>query len=269
VAFDAKFYMGLRNRFRNKEQVDEFVESNFANRTFVGLHIRAGNGEKGDFVDKNRMIKNTDEWVDRISENICNMTSFWEKPPLLYIATDTPSMVGKFRDALAGVMNVTSFPQQRAQEGESVFFGERGVEHTAVRDKNKCLNGWDAMIKDMLILSHADVVVAARPSSFTQTLPMSLVLDKPKESRSVMLSFCEVNLAGTEMRCFEDYMEWCCNGIGSFIFTGINQRYDYTKVPHELEKQGFVFKTRPPSCNLTAADGLAQRECIPFSWPPK
>lgn len=267
VAFDTKFYAGLRNRFRNKEHVDEFVASNFANHTVVGLHVRTGNGEQGDFVDKNRLINDMNAWVRRISDNIRNMTLGWRKPPLLYIATETPSMVEKFRDALAGAMNVVYLPQQRSEEGHGVFFGERGVVHGAIRDETKCLDGWNAAISDMLILSHTDVVVAARPSSFTQTLPMTLVLGKPKETRSVKHGFCEFNLAGTEMRCFPDYLNWCCNGVGSFVFAGINQRYDYPKVGYELEKQEWVYSRRPPDCNLTAADGLVQRDCIPFSWP--
>ena len=268
VDFDAKFYMGLHNQFQNKEQVDAFVATNFANHMVVGLHVHAGNGEKGNFVDKNRMIHNPSEWVSHITENVCNMTHLWEKPLLLYIATDTPSMVDNFCTALAGIMNVTYFPQKHADKGGSVFFGERGVIHTVIREKNQCLDGWDSMIKDLLILSHADVVIAAQPSSFTQMLPMSLVLNHPKDSQTVMFQFCETNPKGTAMYCFENYMDWCCNGIGSFIFAGINQWYDYTKVPYELEKQIFASKRRPPTCNLSAADALAQRECIPFSWLP-
>lgn len=224
VAFDAKFYTNLRKRFRNKAEVDSFVHSNFANHSVIGLHVRAGNGEQGDFTAKNRMINDTDSWVGRISKNLHNMTVGWTKQPLLYLATDTASMVEKFRAELAGVMNVIHFPHQRSDEGHGVFFGERGVTHNATREPNQCLNGWDAVIRDMLILSHTDVVVASRPSSFTQTLPMSLVLDTPKEGRNVLYPFCEFNLAGTEMRCYEDYLDWCCNGVGAFVFAGINQR---------------------------------------------
>jgi len=267
VDFDAKFYMGLRNRFRNKPEVDSFVKANFADFIVVGLHVRAGNGEQGDFSEKNREIKDENIWVHRISKNIRNMTRGWKRPPLVYLATDTPSMVQRFRAALAGVMNVTHFPQQRAEEGHGVFFGERGIESNVTRVQSSCLAGWDAAIKDMLILSHADVVVAARPSSFTQTLPMSIVLQRDNQEPDSMLPFCESNIAGTELRCFKDYLDWCCNGKGSFVFTGMKQRYDYLKVPVDLKKQSFSFTRRNLKCNLTALDGLAQRDCIPFSWP--
>lgn len=268
VTFDAQFYAGIRNRFRNKANVDSFVESNFSNHTVVGLHVRAGNGEQGDFVDKNRMINDTDIWVRRISDSILNMTVGWKRPPLLFLATDTTSMVDKFRTALNGSMNVISLPQHRSKEGSGVLFGERGVVHNATREKIQCLGGWNAVITDMLLLSHADVVIAARPSSFTQTLPMSLVLERPKETRNVLRSFCEFNPEGTVFRCFGDYMDWCCNGKGSFIFSGIKQRYDYPKVPYNLDKQVWNIKERPLSCNLTAEDGMTERDCIPFSWPP-
>lgn len=70
-------------------------------------------------------------------------------------------------------MNVTDYAQERASEGGGVFFGEMAVFHPDVGEKDKCLNGWDGMLIDMFVLSHADVVVAARPSSFVQSLPMS------------------------------------------------------------------------------------------------
>jgi hypothetical protein len=93
------------------------------------------------------------------------MTSDWKKPPLLYIATDTPSMIEKVHSALTGVMNVTDYAQEPASEGGGVFFGEMAVFHPDIGEKDKCLNGWDGMLKDMFVLSYADVVDAARPSS--------------------------------------------------------------------------------------------------------
>jgi hypothetical protein len=47
-----EFYLGLQNRFRFKQRVDAFVERTFAIYTVLGMHIRAGNGETGDFTKK-------------------------------------------------------------------------------------------------------------------------------------------------------------------------------------------------------------------------
>lgn len=83
------------------------------------------------------------------------------------------------------------------------------------------------MLLDVFVFSHADVVVAASPSSLVQSLPMSLVFDKPKKSRSVMRPYCETNLIGSELRYLEDYMDWCCNGIiSSFVIDGLHQQYE-------------------------------------------
>ena len=263
VAFDAKFYKGLRQRFRYKQEIDAFVEKAFSNHTVIGIHVRAGNGETGDFEKKGRVINDTDAWVDRVATKIQNMTQGWEKSPLLYIATDTPSMIDKFRASLAGVMSVMDYPQERKEAGGGVMFGESGTYLPS--QKTKCLRGWDDMLRDMIVLSHADVLVAARPSSFTQTFPMSIVFDTPKESRSAPFPFCEFNLAGTDMRCFEEYLDWCCKGIGSFVFEGLNQRYDYVKVPHDYNGK-IEPRRRTPNCDSTSTE-TKKRECLPYSWP--
>lgn len=45
-------------------------------------------------------------------------------------------------------------------------------------------------------------------------------------------------------------------------------RYDYPEVPYDLENQKWEYKLRPSDCNLAAdEDGIAQRECIPFTGP--
>lgn len=72
------------------------METVFAAHTVVGVHVRAGNGETGDFEAKKRSIDDVDAWVHRMARNIRDMTWEWKKLPLLYIATDTSSMIESF-----------------------------------------------------------------------------------------------------------------------------------------------------------------------------
>jgi hypothetical protein len=123
------------------------------------------------------------------------------------------------------------------------------------------------LLIDMFVLSHEDVVVAARPSSFVQSLPMSLVFDKLKKSRSVIRIYCETKHIGSELRCFENYIDWCCNGIRPFALYDLNQQHEYVKLPFGVAKRNYTLAKRKPNCMFKNIEGSAQRTCIPFSWP--
>ena len=119
---------------------------------------------------------------------------------------------------------------------------------------------------DMTLLSHADVVISARPSSFTQSMPMSLVLATPKESRKVAKPFCEINLAATDMRCFEDFRDWCCAGSTKFSLSGIHQRYEYMRMPtKDLDLSKYKTQPRPPTGCIPRPEGWKQ-PCLPYEF---
>jgi len=210
-----EFYEDLRNRFRYKEQVDAFVKDMFHGHTVLGMHIRAGNGEKGDFANKKRGIENLDEWVHQSALRIKELVfkEQWTEPPLLYIATDTPSLMGKFRGELEGVMPVIEFPQERRDEGEGIFFGERG--NTPIMTDYQCMRQWENAVTDMILLSYSDVLIAGRMSSFVQTMPMSLVFGR--DQQKVTTPKCELNVDASWMTCSKTYMEWCCEVHGPLV----------------------------------------------------
>jgi hypothetical protein len=95
---DIEFYTGIRERFRDKERVDAFRNDHFVGHTVIGLHIRAGNGEFGDFVKKNRTIHDVNEWSRSMSKLLISLSKNFTDPPLLFIATDTAHIVSNFKD---------------------------------------------------------------------------------------------------------------------------------------------------------------------------
>jgi hypothetical protein len=104
-------------------------------------------------------------------------------------------------------------------------------------DYSSCLKGWMDTLTDMFLLSHADVVlIACKPSSLSQTLPMALAFGNVQR-KLPSAAYCEVNpqfeakpqaqkqeqvsettttttvlkeVAPT-MQCYPSYLEWCCN----------------------------------------------------------
>jgi hypothetical protein len=279
----AFYYEKLRKRFRRHTAVDAFRNEYFptTNFTVIAIHVRAGNGEQGDFVKKNRGIEDLTTWTQSVVDTLWRMTQEeWptstihpKKPPLLFVATDTPSIVTEFRKALRGKMPVVEYQQLRAQVGQGVIFGAGPFTTTTTTTKNgqedgrqACLTDWENAVIDMMLVSHADVIVSGRPSSFTQSLPMSIALARPKSERPVLANYCELGRNGTTSRCYEDFTEWCCEGRSDFHLEGMPTRYEYRRMPVNLEAQKFDFVKRPqhtrPPPNPCTRFGCI----LPYNW---
>jgi hypothetical protein len=115
------------NKFRQRHQVLQFRQSHtFDNHTVIGMHVRAGNGEEGDFATKKRDIADVVTFVDRVSSQVVAMTKEFSAPPMVFLATDTADMAERFRQTLArdGIPVVT-LPQIRAPQGHGILFGAK------------------------------------------------------------------------------------------------------------------------------------------------
>lgn len=260
---DIEYYTSMRNRFRFKRRLERFRREVFANHTVLGMHIRAGNNETGDFQKKNRLIHDVDSWVNGMVRHLTGLAQRAKLPPILYLATDTPSLMSRFRRELQGIMQVVDFPQERTPEGAGVAFGSRGA---VLNDGQQCLEGWRGAVMDMILLSHADVVIAARPSSFVQTMPMVMRFATPKGERVFQRPFCEVNYNATDMNCYETFMEWCCESVGQFFFGNINQRYDYLRYPYDVWEREYTINSRI-DLGLCEPGPRAKADCLPYDWP--
>jgi len=204
------FFNSLVERFRFKDEVDEFRSRHrFDDHFVLGMHVRAGNGEIGDFTRKNRTIENMTSWTESMSDMLISISnsSSHGRPTVLFLATDTAAVVETMRQSLVGKMDVVVYEQSRPPDGSGVVFGEHG-RGIANRTKQRC-DDWKNALMDMMILTGSDVVISGRPSSFTQSLPMGVALSR-KNGR-----YCEVALDAT-YRCYRTFQDWCCRGV-SFL----------------------------------------------------
>jgi hypothetical protein len=281
---DAEFYQDLRDRFQHRRStVLDFYHSHLRKTPatiVLGMHIRAGNGESGDFAQRGRNIDSISLWLEQLTDLI--LQAYREhrwKDAVLFLATDTPYLVDQVSTLLLekkrwdeAAITVVHRDQIRPTEGSGVFFGQHGnVESTG----SDCLQGWEDTMIDMILLSHTDVVIAARPSSFTQSLPMSLVLATNSSTRRVDQPYCEVNTNATTMQCFSSFSDWCCRGRTEFSLQGI-QRYDYLRMPGNLfsaelnsddltlQKKLKVQKRPEPGCIPIPAG--SKQICLPYDW---
>lgn len=251
---DQDLYITLRDRFRSRKRIETFMLTNsFSAHTVIGLHVRAGNNETGSFSRKNRTIHDSSTWCNNMANLILNISNEFIDPPLLFIATDTLSIFSNIRSILGGRMVVLSLPQHRLDSGTGVMFGEVGK---VLSSGENCLNGWLDSFSDMFLLSYADVVIAGRPSSFTQGLPMTMVLSKSEARRKVTNSYCETNTDATKLRCYSGLEDWCCKGATSFSLSNQNQPYEYLRVP-KLNDTGLVDEYRKIAIN----EPIAYQKC--------
>ena len=267
---DVELFTDLRdNRFRARGVVESFRRQFFVGKTVIGLHVRAGNGEK-EFLTRGREIGGgLDEWCRSMTSLLTSLSNKFhkEEPPILFVASDTVKVISRLREMLKGRMEVIDFKQERIDDGQGVLFGAVGDVNN---DGDQCKNGWLDSFTDMMLLSYADVLVAGRPSSFTQSLPMTLTLSTPKAKRKVLKSYCEVDPNATAFMCFEDLEEWCCKGNTTFSLHEI-QNYDYRRMPEvgglNLEEYTKQLKMRPRKNDACIPTTTDYGNCLPFEMP--
>jgi len=224
IASDLEFYTSLRNRFKRRKDVDHFVQEHFAGKLSLGLHVRAGNGEEGDFEEKNRRIQNSQQWIRNVSLRILELAAAEaaqghqeEKAGVvLFLATDTPSYIDLFRDELKNAsIPVVVWEQDRPEEGSGVFFGQNGA-HIHHQHPNKCIRRWEDTLMDQILLSSTNVVISGASSTFTQTLPLSLAFGRGSTEAQLAPPYCEVRgKNGEALTCFDSYTQWCCDDDAS------------------------------------------------------
>jgi Pyruvate/2-oxoacid:ferredoxin oxidoreductase gamma subunit len=218
---DARLFRLLQKRFLklHPEPIEFMQQHNFEDHTVLGLHIRAGNGESEHFVSANRVVLNETAFLQNVMELLGKFLQTMEtsKPPLLFLATDTPTVIPVVQNAAqAWNIPVLTFPQPQLPPST-------GVTYSAVRIGQPCLLSWRAMMADTILLSYADVLIAGMRSSFTQIMPMSMVLnggssiisskikhstDIKVPSTSIRPRFCEVSTTGLTMTCVQDRQAW-------------------------------------------------------------
>jgi hypothetical protein len=246
---DRRFFFELQHRFttRYHHALHDFQQlHHWDDHHVIGVHIRTGNGETGHFTTAQRTTwhhNNSTQVIPRVLEELIGQlrsqqqslsqekettttasssSSAITKPLLVFVATDTEEWINILRAAL-GSVPVISFPQPRVERGQGVSFSTWTKNNNNNNNTNTshCVAGWIASAMDMFLLAASDTLVATTRSTFTQILPLSLVLAKGG-------SFCEVRTTNTTtaatpdddhfvLACFADLYQWL--GIDRVVTT--------------------------------------------------
>ena len=84
---------------------------------------------------------------------------------------------------------ILTWPQDRLPKNGGVSFD-------ALKGKGKrCLEGWRSSMSDILLLSKVDVLIAAKRSTFTQSLPLTLGFHRNRKSEGDLLNIRDSNSA--------------------------------------------------------------------------
>ena len=177
----------------------------------VGIHIRAGNGEQDHFEQSQRQIERNGDFFRNLVGTIRELlndkvTNKAGKRPLVFLATDTATLVDELRQIFSEYhIPMVTLDQPRVEPN-------KGVSYSAwTSDSTNCLNGWLYSMMDMSLLAKANILIAARRSTFTQILPRALLLDghdKHLFKHDSLFRFCEVGDTGENMDCFGDTKSW-------------------------------------------------------------
>ena len=250
---DVDFYRRLVNNYRFRSELHEFKYQHKWNERslVVGLHLRAGNGEDGHFKESGRaasMKLNESVLVSRLVQLInliiIRETNRLQKqhgqsnqnntlPPLLFIATDTAHFLPLIEKAITNEEislrpEIITYPQYRLPRNAGVGFD-------VLKGKgDSCLDGWKSAVNDALLLSEVDILIAAKYSTFTQSLPLALGFDRNRNDKNSsnrdddhgheskenitrinnrQFSFCEVSEPdATSVTCVTDVRTWLFRG---------------------------------------------------------
>ncbi|KAG7342990.1 hypothetical protein IV203_020935 [Nitzschia inconspicua] len=237
-ASDLEMYQTLVQDFQYRDRIDYWKESlQFHNHTVIGLHVREGNGEKGDFYSKKRGIQEVseDEWLSNLAQLLLNFTNSWFinfrnepllYPPLIFLATDSSNatrLARQLEHSLARaaiwdptttqpsddfIPRVVTVRQPRVPDGKGVSY------EYMFETKEDCLEGWISQMVDMILLAESNVVVAGQYSSFTQSIPLSFQFNKAATRNTGNTEdspnglFCNVGVKATVMECFDTFSGW-------------------------------------------------------------
>ena len=220
---DVEFFHQLRVLFRFNDEARSFMKQfHFSEHTVIGLHVRGGNGEKTrDWLDKGRGFSDIETWLNKTAKSLKDLSAKLgrAKPPMIFLATDTPSVIQKLQTATRphGI-RVVAFQQELPQEGAGVSFDKK-FNLKKEGAGAACRRAWVDQFIDATLLSASDVVVSGQYSSFTQTTPLITILtpsilaashqppsDVLKEHAKRL--YCEMTFSGSDMKCFDDALEW-------------------------------------------------------------
>jgi hypothetical protein len=198
---DYEFYSRLIERYKFRTKVDELLAPYTNKHTIIGIHIRAGNGEVGDF-EKFRQLGqgNLAGWLHNLTSLLRHHVLPDEtlviqgKPPLIFLATDTSSIVDYFQSNLGKTARILVAPQHYPSQGEGVSYSGDHANLTM------CLDSWEYQMMDMVVLSeYTDILISGQYSSFTQSLPVSRILNDHERRRF----FCDVDRLALALKCYD------------------------------------------------------------------
>jgi len=137
----------------------------------ITVHVRQGNGEKGDFRNKGRgntvgdLAQIVNDQIHRVvnSSTLNKQGRDWK----VFVATDNEAVIEALRNI--SEIEVISKQQTRPGQGEGVLMGQWGSDNPS-----DCVGAMRDSIVDMQLLSMGQVLLVPVYSSFNQ-LPQVLV----------------------------------------------------------------------------------------------
>ncbi len=157
-----------------RETSDAFAKEEIDGRNVVGVHVRHGNGEQGDFVAKGRVIRDVEAYVDALLKrlDIWARVYFHSDAYRILLCTDAPEMWDLFEAKSKHVFHREQWLPE-AGTGSVVYMDVEPENAVDVPDPERVLV--DSVI-DMLTLARCPLLDLSRKGAFNY-LPALLQIE--------------------------------------------------------------------------------------------
>lgn len=209
---DYNLFMNMEQRYHLRSTVHDYVKKHFEGMTSIGIHLHTTLDGKGFFARKSDDDRR--EWVvEYLAPKVLELKRQAKHKVVAFVAADDPSYVDYLREVLKKHMRVFDLPEIRLlrdDEMEDLKLIQGRIKTDAQTEH--CLDGWDSTFQDLLLLSHTDMLLTVTPGSYSQSMPMAMVLQRPDKKEEGQ--YCEMHKVGqgldNEMKCFKSLKEWHC-----------------------------------------------------------
>ena len=171
----------ILNSLKLKPRILDIISSykkQYFNQPTIGIHIRHGNGEKGNFISEKRVINNVNLFVnDLIDQLKCLGKKLYNKNYQIFLATDSQIIIDLFLKSDCNLI-IREKWLPKANEGGFIAANIALDKNNTPIIQNPIQSLEDAII-DMHLLSHCDIVSLSDRSAFS-FLPYILQENKRK-----------------------------------------------------------------------------------------
>ncbi len=187
IDFHHRLLTQLRPVWSNR--IDDFLANVIGERRFIALHLRTGNGETGDFLDKSRGVDTLDI-VRRFARELGRQPT---SRAVVFVASDSSETVAQVRDTVD--VDVCSFADALPRSGHATgdWVAPNSSEDVIEQSRSERIEASFQAYADLVLLGAADQLFVGAWTSFVAG---SVAMNRRRADLGTRLSIFDANRKG-------------------------------------------------------------------------